>query len=81
MYFVYLLESISCPGKRYVGFTEDVTERLSAHNLGKSNHTKKFRPWNLISYHAFSDKKVALDFERYLKTGSGRAFSKKRFCL
>jgi hypothetical protein len=30
------------------------------------------------SYFAFSDEQRAVEFERYLKTASGRAFAKKR---
>jgi len=33
----------------------------------------------LLTYHAFQDKYKAYDFERYLKTGSGKAFASKRF--
>jgi hypothetical protein len=36
-------------------------------------------PWEPISYHAFAEADRARDFERYLKTGSGQAFAKKRF--
>jgi hypothetical protein len=36
-------------------------------------------PWELVTYHAFQDKFKAYDFERYLKTGSGKAFASKRF--
>jgi predicted GIY-YIG superfamily endonuclease len=53
--------------------------RLSEHNSGKSRHTVKFRPWELSAYIAFPDLPRALSFERYLKSGSGRAFAKKHF--
>jgi predicted GIY-YIG superfamily endonuclease len=36
MTYVYLLESISHPGKRYVGSTNDLNNRLKEHNAGKS---------------------------------------------
>lgn len=32
----------------------------------------------LITYVAFSDEQKALDFEKYVKVGSGYAFAKKR---
>ncbi|HKS85871.1 MAG TPA: GIY-YIG nuclease family protein, partial [Pseudolabrys sp.] len=38
----------------------------------------KFRPWRLVAYFAFADSDRASEFERYLKSGSGRAFIKKR---
>jgi hypothetical protein len=47
-------------------------------NAGKSAHTTKFRPWELVWYCAFRDKYKALAFEKYLKSHSGRAFAKKR---
>ncbi len=44
----------------------------------KFPHTSKFRPWRLKTYIAFNDVKQAFAFEKYLKSGSGRAFAKKR---
>jgi len=35
-------------------------------------------PWKLVWYGAFETEKEAKDFERYLKTGSGKAFAYKR---
>jgi predicted GIY-YIG superfamily endonuclease len=79
MYYAYLIRSISSPDQTYIGFTEDLKQRLADHNAGKSNHTSKYTPWELVSYHAFADKRKAQEFEHYLKTGSGQAFAKKRF--
>jgi len=31
-----------------------------------------------VTYVAFSDESKAIDFEKYLKSGSGRAFAEKR---
>jgi len=78
MYFVYLLRSISNSDQTYIGFTEDLKTRLSAHNHGQSRHTAKFKPWELIAYVAFKDRSKALSFEKYLKTHSGNAFANKR---
>ena len=52
---------------------------LIAHNSGVSYHIAKYKPWVLVTYIAFSDKAKGLEFERYLKTGSGKAFAAKRF--
>jgi len=38
----------------------------------------EFKPWELVWYCAFPDKYRALEFEKYLKSHSGRAFAKKR---
>jgi predicted GIY-YIG superfamily endonuclease len=78
MKYVYLLKSIDHPNQTYVGLAEDLRARLIAHDSGRSLHTKKFRPWRLVTYVAFSDEAKATAFERYMKTGSGRAFAKKR---
>ena len=78
MYYVYLIESLSAQGERYVGMTTDLKQRLREHNQGKSSHTAKFSPWKLTTYIAFSDRGKAEAFERYLKSGSGHAFARKR---
>jgi len=77
MRYVYLLRSLAIPGKRYVGMTTDIAARLQAHNAGTSPYTAKFRPWALVTYLGFDDDHRALEFERYLKTGSGHAFAKR----
>ncbi|MEO9168629.1 MAG: GIY-YIG nuclease family protein [Aestuariivirga sp.] len=77
MKYVYILQS-EVGDHHYVGLTSDLRARLKAHNAGHVPHTSKFLPWALKTYVAFSDDQAAIDFERYLKTASGRAFSKKR---
>lgn len=78
MHYVYLLRSQKAPSQTYVGYTNDLKNRLNKHNKGDSIHTSKFIPWKLETYLAFSSKQKAIDFERYLKTGSGKAFANKR---
>jgi predicted GIY-YIG superfamily endonuclease len=78
MTYVYLLQSVRTPAARYIGRTENLRARLSDHNASRSVHTARFRPWDLISYHAFADPRRAAAFEHYLKSGSGRAFANKR---
>lgn len=78
MFSVYLIQSVADADQRYVGTTADLRRRLQAHNEGNSSHTSKFRPWRLVTYVAFSDRTKAAAFERYLKSGSGHAFAKKR---
>jgi predicted GIY-YIG superfamily endonuclease len=77
MKYVYILESQDSE-HFYVGITDDVPARLTKHNAGEVTHTSKYRPWRLKTYVAFSDEKQAYAFEKYLKSGSGRAFAKKR---
>ena len=54
MYYVYLIESISAQGERYLGMTTDLKERLQEHNAGKSSHSSKFKPWKMTTYIAFT---------------------------
>lgn len=79
MKYVYSLQSINFQDQYYSGITDNIDGRLEDHNSGKSKHTNKFKPWKLSSYTAFIDEKRAFAFEQYLKSGSGRAFSKKHF--
>ncbi|MGJ4940930.1 GIY-YIG nuclease family protein [Bradyrhizobium sp. HKCCYLS1011] len=78
MWYVYIIRSVAFPDQEYVGATANLRQRLPDHNAGRSPHTAKFRPWTLVWYCAFPDKQRALAFEAYLKSHSGRAFSKKR---
>jgi putative endonuclease len=78
MKYVYLLKSVEYPDQTYIGLTDDLRSRLTAHNKGRSSHTDKYKPWRLVTYVAFSEERKAVEFERYLKTASGRAFANKR---
>ncbi|MDD3793900.1 MAG: GIY-YIG nuclease family protein [Candidatus Gracilibacteria bacterium] len=78
MYYVYIIRSLEKKDEFYTGFSENLKDRIEEHNSGKSKHTQKYKPWELIFYSAFQDKKQALDFEKYLKTSSGIAFRNKR---
>ena len=78
MHYTYLIKSTSHPSQRYIGITSDLKNRLKAHNEGRSPHTSKYKPWVLITYLAFSEESKAVEFERYLKSGSGHAFANKR---
>jgi putative endonuclease len=80
-HYVYLLRSESRPKQQYVGLTRDLRQRLADHNKGRSPHTSKFCPWLLVAYFAFSTEGTAIAFEKYLKSGSGRAFIKRHFNL
>ncbi len=79
MFYTYILQSLSEPSQRYVGHTEDLRQRVAEHNAGKCPHTSKFLPWKLKVYIAFEAIEQARHFERYLKSGSGRAFANRHF--
>jgi predicted GIY-YIG superfamily endonuclease len=78
MHYVYCLKSETKPGFRYVGYSANLKQRLVDHNQGINPSTAGFVPLHVEGYVAFRDKERALAFERYLKSGSGRAFSRKR---
>ena len=78
MNYVYIIRSVSDPSQTYTGATADLKQRVADHNAGKSTHTSKYTPWELEFYAAFADKYTAYEFEKYLKSHSGRAFANKR---
>ena len=77
--FVYVLRSDSDPSRHYVGRATDVNERLEWHNAGPCGYTLRHRPWSIVVSAEFPDERAAAHFERYLKSGSGRAFAKRHF--
>ena len=77
MWYVYFL--LLTNGDIYVGHTNDLKVRFAAHQKGKVPYTRMFRPVELISYVAVRTEHIALALERYSKSGSGKAFAKKRF--
>jgi len=76
MYKVYILESLK-DGSLYAGMTEDLAERLKAHNSGTSKYSSSKRPFKIVWYCVFKNKLKALEFEKYLKQGSGFAFARR----
>ena len=74
--FVYLARCSD--GSIYVGCTNNLEERLKRHNAGYVRSTKYRTPLNIITSITFNDKYKAYAFEKYLKSGSGRAFLNKR---
>ena len=78
MYYVYYLKSLKYPEQSYIGYTQNLKQRLLVHNAGKSLHTSKYKPWKLVSFVGFETKYKALSFEKYLKTNAGRLFIKRR---
>ena len=76
---VYILESCADPSKHYVGITSDASRRLEWHNHALSGQTTSHRPWSVLVAIEFAEETTAVRFERYLKSGSGRAFAKRHF--
>ena len=79
MKYVYILQSLKDAKQRYIGVTTNLNERLKDHNTGKSPHTAKFKPWQVVVAIRFANDQKADAFEKYLKSGSGHAFAKHHF--
>lgn len=78
-HFVYVLKTGEGIRRYYIGLTSDVSKRLEWHNAGRCPHTAKYGPWSIHVVVEFTDEPHAARFERYLKSGSGRAFAKRHF--
>ena len=71
-YHVYILRCAD--GHLYVGCTSDLDERVIRHSQGQVHYTRDKLPVTCIAAFGFIYKYKAFAFEKYLKTGSGRAF-------
>ncbi|HEY3429854.1 MAG TPA: GIY-YIG nuclease family protein [Cyclobacteriaceae bacterium] len=77
MWIVYVLISRKS-GKRYVGMTKDVNQRLAQHNAGKSKFTSGHIPWELIYQENYPTSVEARAREKYLKSAAGKRFLDKK---
>ena len=77
--FVYIIRSSNHPQKRYIGVTSDVAARVSAHNAGQNRSTAPWKPWEVDVTIEFRTERIALRFEKYLKSGAGHAFAASHF--
>jgi predicted GIY-YIG superfamily endonuclease len=77
MQYVYILQCAD--GLYYTGCTHDLKARILSHSDGQVFATKSRLPVTLIFYCAFRNEEKAFGFEKYLKSGSGRALVQKRF--
>jgi len=75
-HYVYILENSSA--QHYVGLTDNIRERLAKHNRGEVPSTAKYIPWKLCHFSAFPTRAQAASYEKFLKSGSGREFRKRR---
>lgn len=76
MYFVYILKSLK-DNKLYVGYTNNLKERLEYHNAGKVASTQYRRPLEVIHFEGFLNQQDATTREKFYKTGWGRTHLKK----
>ena len=76
MYYVYVL--LSEKDKNfYIGFSENIEQRLNEHNAGKNVSTRSRRPFKLIYYEGHTLKSDALRREKYFKTSKGKTTLKQ----
>lgn len=79
MWFVYVLTSERHPKYVYIGFTGNVLRRFKEHSAQNSKlASAPYQPLKLAGYIAVVKKDIAVELERYLKSGSGKAFLHKR---
>ncbi|HRH25242.1 MAG TPA: GIY-YIG nuclease family protein [Candidatus Paceibacterota bacterium] len=71
--------SLKCKDGYYLGCTNNLKDRLKRHASGNVAATASRLPVSIDFYIAFKGKYKAFEFEKYLKSGSGRAFIKKHF--
>ena len=77
MHYVYILQDER--KKLYVGYSSNLKQRIQDHKYKEVATTSIYKEPKLVWYCAFHEKKAALDFEKYLKAGSGHAFVRKHF--
>jgi len=77
MYYTYVLRSTR-DRDLYIGWTDDLKNRIRKHDVGEVTATKNRRPLVLEYYEACINKEKAVKREKYFKTGFGRRFLKSR---
>lgn len=77
MFYTYVIESKKSE-RWYTGSTDDLRKRFNQHDTGKSTWNKHAMPWRLIYYEACLDERDARSRERYLKSGMGKRYLKKK---
>lgn len=76
-YYTYVLRSLK-DSNLYIGWTDDLKNRLAKHNGGEVIATRSRVPLELVYYEACCGKSQAIKREKYFKTGFGRRFLKGR---
>ena len=80
MYYVYILKSLK-DKSLYIGVTKNLKRRIKKHNFGEVKYTKTKKPYKLIWFCVFANKEKSYKFEKYLKSGSGKAFTNKHLII
>jgi len=76
-YYVYILQS-ELDTNFYVGYTQNLQQRIEQHNTGKVKSTKLRQPLKLVYWEGCLDRSDATKREKYLKTAWGKRYIKNR---
>ena len=66
-YYVYMLISKSKKPVSYIGYTNNLKNRIELHNSGKGAKFTRGRKWKLIYKEKFRSKNKAISREYYIK--------------
>ena len=80
LYYTYVLKSQK-DENLYIGWTNDLKNRINQHNSGNVEATASRVPLKLIYYEACLSQECAIEREKQLKSGFGRLFLKRRLKL
>jgi len=72
-YFVYIIESLK-DGTYYVGYTQNLTERMERHNQGRSTYTKSKKPWKLVYTEEHIHRSSAIKREKEVKSKKSKEY-------
>ena len=67
IYYVYMLKSKGVKPVTYVGYTNNLSNRIKLHNSGKGAKFTRGRKWRLIYKEKYKSKKEAISREYYIK--------------
>ena len=70
-YYAYVLHN-NLKNFIYIGYSEDLKQRVTSHNKGENKSTKPYLPLELIHYEAYKNMTDAKRRELYLKSNRGR---------
>lgn len=72
MHYVYVLKSLE-DGKLYIGYTQNLEQRMERHKSGRVPSAAPRRPLKKIFHEAYISKKDAKRREEYFKTNKGKS--------
>ena len=66
-YYVYIIKSTNYDSRTYVGWTNNLNNRLKAHNTGKGAKFTRGRKWRIIYFEKLPSRKKAMQREYVIK--------------